>query len=117
MFDLQPGIHFHEQKFVPCGLVQELHRTSIAIASQTAQANCGLTKLLIPLRRKDWRRSLFQYLLLTLLKGAVTHTGRPYIVVIVRDNLDLHVTGWTDNFLEEYGWITKSLERILACAF
>ena len=91
MFDLQPGVHLHEQEAVDFRFVQELHRAGVVIARRLTQAHRRLAQRLILFGRKRRRRSFFEDFLVASLDGAVAHAGGPRRPIVVGNDLDLDV--------------------------
>src|SRR5208282_798643 len=113
MFDLQPGVHFHEREAVDFRLVQEFDRARVAIAGCLTQAHRSLAQRLILLRRKRRRGCFFQDFLVTALDGAVTHAGGPCRPAVLGKNLDFDVARALHLLLQKNGWVAKGLEGLV----
>jgi hypothetical protein len=110
VFDLEPGVHLHEREGLARGLVQELHRTGVAVGRRLAQAYRCLTQHLILLGGKRWGGSFFEDFLVAALNRAVAHPCGPRFSVLIGDDLDFDVARVLQQSLHENSGVAEGLE-------
>ena len=101
VLDLQPGVDLEEREDLLLRLVEELHRAGAAVAGRADQFGRHASQV-VGLLLGEYRRAGFlDQLLVPALDGAVAHSRRPDVAVVVGDDLDLDMAGIGDQALHE----------------
>jgi hypothetical protein len=111
MFDLQPGIHFHEQEPAALLFVQEFRSAGVLVTCSQAQSHCCLAKSLILVSGEYRRRGFFEDFLVPALDSAVTDARGPGSPVVINNDLDLDVARSRYKALYKNGWIAEGFKR------
>ena len=115
VLDLQAGVHLHEEELVRLvGGDDELDSAGAGVIdASSGVARCRadpVTGHLI----EQWRRSLFDDLLVAPLQAAFALTEVNDVAVLVGENLDLDVPGPQDESLEEQGVVAERRRGLTA---
>ena len=113
MLDLQPGVDLEEREYLLIRLVEELDGTGAAVFRRADKFGRDPSKVVGLLLGQYRGTGFLDHLLVSALDGAVTHSRRPDIAVIVGDDLDLDMAGIGDKALEEHHRVA---ERALGLA-
>src|SRR5258708_6721302 len=92
MFDLDPGIDFHEEKLLALDVVQKLDGTGIAVADRLEQIDGARMQPFSDFSRQDLRRSLLDHLLIAALDGTVPFAEMYDGALAVTQQLNFDVT-------------------------
>src|SRR5581483_5818780 len=113
MLDLKPGVHFHEEEFISAlARYDELHRASTDIIDGLCRVDRGPThssteSCAIRQPAEQWRRRLFDDLLVPPLQTAFALTKMQHIAVPIGEHLDLNVPWRGDESLHQQRIVTK----------
>ncbi len=116
VLDLQAGVDLEERKGLGGRVVEVLDRAGAVVAHLADQVHRDPTQFEGLLAGQDRRGRLLDDLLVATLDGAVAHTWRPDIAVLVGDDLHLDVPGAGDQRLQEHAVVAEVPGRIGASA-
>ena len=118
MLDLQPGVHLEEEEDSPrtVWVGHELDGARAGVADRGRGQSCGVEQLgPHALGAFDqWRRRLFDDLLVAPLDGALALADGPHRAVVVGEHLDLDVVAGGQVALAEHRRITERRLRLAA---
>ena len=113
VLDLQPGVDLEEREELLIRLVEVLHGAGAAVSGRADEFGRDAAQV-VGLLLGEYRRAGFlDHLLVPALNGAVAHSRRPDIAVVVGDHLDLDMAGIGDQAFEEHDRVA---ERALGLA-
>ncbi|MNO92300.1 hypothetical protein D3C76_838690 [compost metagenome] len=111
MFDLQAGVHLHEEELA-AGIEQELHRARTHIADGLGSAHRGLAHGLALRGGQARGRGFFDHFLVAALDRAVTFVEVQAVAVLVGEHLDFYVA-WLEYVLfHQHASIAKRRLRL-----
>src|SRR5665213_919220 len=115
MFDLQSRIHLHEEELVGTrGGDDELDRSHAAVVDTARSADGGRTQSLSSGVVDEWRRRLFDHLLVTTLERAFALTQVDHGAEVIRHDLHFNVTRPFHESLDEQRVVAKGRRRLTA---
>ena len=118
MLDLQPGVHLEEEE-VAALVGHELDGARTGV-TDCGRGQPGRVEQLGPHPRcalDQWRRRLFDDLLVPPLNGALTFAHRPHCAVLIGEHLDLDVVAGGEVALAEHRRIAERRLRLAARRF
>ena len=119
VLDLQPGVDLEEREDLLLRLVEVLDGAGAAVSGGADKFGRHASKMVGLLLGQYRGAGFLDHLLVPALDGAVAHSRRPDIAVVVGDHLDLDVAGIGDKAFEEHhrvaertlGFALRALER------
>jgi len=116
MFNLDPGIHFHEIK-IPVLVYKEFNSTHTFIIDGTGSFLGSFTHFIAKLRCHEWRWRFFNKFLMSSLNAAVTLTQVTGLSVLVAGDLYFDMAGFLDIFFHVHAVVSKCCTCFLPGTF
>ena len=121
MLDLQPGVDLEESEDALIRLVEELDGAGPAISGSADKFGRHASKMVSLLLGQYRGAGFLDHLLVSALDGAVAHSRRPDIAVVVGHDLNLDMASIRDKAFEEYHRVAERALgfalRALECDF
>ena len=121
VLDLQPGVDLEEREDLLVRLVEVLDGAGAAVSGGADKFGRHASKMVGLLLGQYRGAGLLDHLLVSALDGAVAHSRRPDIAVVVGDDLDLDMAGIGDKAFEEHHRVAERALgfalRALECDF
>src|SRR5258705_10965662 len=117
MLHLQSGVHFQKIKLASGVSYEKLNCTRPCIVHRTRNLQRRLTHPATKVRIVDWRRALFDYLLMAPLNRTLALTKMHYVAVRIGKDLYLDVPWTFDCLLEVERRVAKSCSRLILRGF
>ena len=114
VFDLQAGVHFEEEEFLPFGVEEEFHRPCRAILCCLSEVDRGQDEVAAQRIRQAGGRGFLDDLLIAALERTVAFAQRHDVAFAITENLDFDMPGPRDVALEKHARIA---ETALALAY
>ncbi|MNZ77104.1 hypothetical protein D3C78_956290 [compost metagenome] len=116
MFDLQAGVHFHEEEFA-ARVEEELHGAGADVADGLGRLHRRLAHGAAQLGRQAGGRGFLDHLLVAALDRAVAFVEVQAVAVLVGEDLDFHVARLGQVFLDQHVRVAKTGLRLALGGF